>query len=101
MLTVFPSGPIVMPKFLGMWCRAGGPARPADGPRRQVQKAKAPPCDGASAMNRKGLLPEVVDQAALDAQVVLLCAAKMRVQILKLDRTERQVARQLHVRAAA
>ena len=71
------------------------------GLRGKPKKQKAPPYGGAAAMNRNGLLTEVVDQATLDAQVVLLCAAKVGVQIFKLDRTERQVARQLHVRAAA
>ena len=51
--------------------------------------------------NRKYLLAEAVHQAALDAQVILLCAAKVGVQILELDRPERQVGRQGEVRAAA
>src|SRR5260370_18359109 len=66
------------------------------------QKAKGPAlCDGASAMNRNGLLAEVIDEATLDAQVVLFCASKMGVQILELDRTERHVGRQLNVCTAA
>jgi hypothetical protein len=73
-------------------------------------KQKAPPCDGASATYRRCLrceperscLPaEAVHQAALEAQVVLLCAAKVGVQILELDRAERHVAGQLEIGAAA
>src|SRR5258707_15069568 len=80
-------------------CREGGGVIPGAIGR---PKAKGPAlCDGASAMNWNGLLAEVIDQATLDAQVVLFCAAKMGVQILKLDRTERQVGRQLNVCTAA
>jgi hypothetical protein len=69
--------------------------------KNRPEKAKAPPCDGASAMNRNSLLAEAVDQPALYTQVVLFCAAEVRVQIFKLDRTERQVASQLEIGSAA
>ena len=51
--------------------------------------------------NPNYLLAEAVDQAALDAQVILLCAAKVRVEILELDRAEGQVRGNREVRAAA
>src|SRR5258708_17545648 len=75
--------------------------RRSDIPTRRSEKAKAPPCDGASAINRNSLLAEAVDQPALYTQVVLFCPAEVRVQIFKLDRTERQVASQLEIGSAA
>ncbi len=51
--------------------------------------------------NRDYLLAEAIDQAALDAQVILFCAAKVGVQILELDRAEGQVRGNREVRAAA
>ncbi|MCU1243473.1 MAG: hypothetical protein JWO71_4199 [Candidatus Acidoferrum typicum] len=67
-----------------------------------MPKRKAPPRGGASPIhfNRSYLLAEAVHQAALDAQVILLCAAKVRVQILELDGAESQVTRNCEVRAA-
>ena len=66
------------------------------------KKQKAPPRSGASATDPTCyLLTEAVHQATLQPQVVLLCAAKVRVQILDLDRAERQVAGQLQIGAAA
>ena len=66
-------------------------------------KRKAPPRDGALPIyfNRDYLLAEAIDQAALDAQVILFCAAKVGVQILELDRAEGQVRGNREVRAAA
>src|ERR1700730_8339725 len=66
------------------------------------EKQKAPSCDGASATYRSCCLPaEAVHQPTLQPQIILLCAAKVRVQILRLDRAERQVAGQLEIGAAA
>src|ERR1700730_1701083 len=69
--------------------------------KRTTKRKRPHRCDGASPTNRTYLLAEAVDQAALEAQVILLCAVKVRVQILELDRTKRHVAGQLEIGAAA
>lgn len=52
-------------------------------------------------LKRSYLLPEAVHQSALDAQIVLLGSAEVRIQILDLNRAKRQVTRDLEVSAAA
>jgi hypothetical protein len=64
------------------------------------QKEKAPSRDRAFAIHQNCLLPEAVYQSSLQAQIVLLCAAEMGVQILQLNCAKRQITRHLDIRSA-
>ena|ERR1700719_2048513 len=81
-----------------MW----GAAMAFDLETTRPKKRKAPPCDGASANDRTScLFAEAVHQPTLQPQIILLCTAKVRVQILCLDGPERQVAGQFEIGPAA